>query len=346
MVHNGTLAPLRDISWPRLEEWLPMRRREFIAVLGGAAAWPLAARAQRPGMPVIGYLSVGAPIGHLLGVFKQSLAETGFVEGRNVAIETPSADGRYDRLPALAADLVRRQVAVIVAITASPALAAKAATATIPIVFNIADDPVELGLVASLPRPGGNATGVSFLFSDLVAKHLGLLRELLPTAARFGMLVNPQSANAEILTKKATAAAAATGVEIIVVRAGDPRAIEDAFATLARQRVAALMVGADGYFYRRRVQLTTLAARLGLPTVFTTREFAEAGGLMSYGTSLPEAFRMTGLYTGRILKGAKPADLPVVQSTKFDFVINFPTAKALGLDVPPMLLARADEVIE
>ena len=310
-----------------------VQRREFITLLGGgAAAWPLAARAQQPGMPVIGYLSVGSPIGHLLGVFKQSVAEAGFVEGRNVAIETPSADGDYDRLPALAADLVRRQVTVIVAITANPALAAKAATATIPIVFNVADDPVELGLVASLSRPGGNATGVSFLFSDLVGKHLGLLRELLP--------------NAENLPNTATGAAAAAGVEIIVVRASDPGAIEDAFATLVRQRADALMVGADGYFLRRRVQLTTLAARHGLPAVFTTREYAEAGGLMSYGTSLPEAFRMTGLYTGRILKGAKPADLPVVQSTKFDFVINVPTARALGLDVPATLLARADEVIE
>ena len=241
---------------------LDVRRREFITLLGGAAAaWPLAARAQQPAMPVIGYLSVGSPTGHLLEVFKQSLAEAGFVEGRNVAIETPSADGHYDRLPALAADLVRRQVTVIVAITANPALAAKAATATIPIVFNVADDPVELGLVASLPRPGGNATGVSFLFSDLVAKHLGVLRELLPKAARFGLLVNPQSANAENLTKNTTAAAAATGIEIIVVRASDPGAIEDAFATLVRQRADALMVGADGYFFRRRVQLATLAAR-------------------------------------------------------------------------------------
>jgi ABC-type uncharacterized transport system substrate-binding protein len=236
-----------------------MKRRAFITLIGATAAWPLVARAQQVGLPVIGYLSVGAPPAHLLAVFKQSLAEAGFVEGRDVAIETPSADGRYDRLPALAADLVRRQVAVIVAITANPALAAKNATATIPIVFNVPDDPVGLGLVASIARPGGNATGVSFLFSDLVA---------------------------------------------------------------------------------------TLAARHGLPTIFTTREYAEAGGLMSYGTSLPEAFRMTGLYTARILKGAKPADLPVVQSTKFDFVINIPTARALGLTVPPSLLATANEVIE
>jgi putative tryptophan/tyrosine transport system substrate-binding protein len=323
-----------------------LKRRELITLLGGAAAWPLAVRAQQPAMPVIGYLSVGAPIAHLLAVFKQSLAEGSFVEGRDVVIETPSADGRYERLPALALDLVRRQVAVIVAITASPALAAKDATSTIPIVFNVPDDPVDLGLVASLARPGGNATGVSFLFSDLVAKHLGLLRELLPRAARIGLLINPQNANADTLTKNATIAASSTGTEVIVLRASDASAIEDAFVTLARQQADALMVGADGYFFRRRVQLTTLAARHGLPTVFTTREYAEAGGLMSYGTSLPEAFRMTGLYTARILKGAKPAELPVVQSTKFDFVINIPTARALGLTVPDTLLATADEVIE
>jgi putative ABC transport system substrate-binding protein len=322
-------------------------RRKFLAALGGAAAaWSLPGRAQQAAMPVVGYLSVGAPPAHLLAVFKQSLAEAGFVEGANVAIETPSADGYYDRLPALAADLVRRQVAVIVAITANPALAAKDATETIPIVFNVPEDPVGLGLVASIARPGGNATGVSFLFSDLVAKHLWLLRELMPRAARIGLLVNPQNANADILTKNATAAAASTGTEIIVFRASDAGAIEDAFAMVARQRADALMVGADGYFFRRRVQFATLTARHGLPTIFTTREYAEAGGLMSYGTSLPEAFRMTGLYTARILKGAKPADLPVVQSTKFEFVINIPTARALGLEVPPTLLARADEVIE
>jgi len=325
-----------------------VRRREFITLVGGAVAgWPLAARAQQPGMPVVGYLSVGAlTVDPHLAEFKQSLAEGGFVEGRDVVIERPSANGRYELLPALAADLVRRQVAVIVAITGSPALAAKGATSTIPIVFNVPDDPVELGLVASLARPGGNATGVSFLFNDLVAKHLGLLRELLPRAARIGLLVNPQNPNADTLIKNAATAASSTGIDIIVLQASDASAIEDAFATLARQQADALMVGADGYFFRRRVQLVTLATRLGLPTVFTTREYAEAGGLMSYGTSLPEAFRMMGLYTARILKGAKPADLPVVQSTKFDFVINIPTARAFGLEVPPMLLARADEVIE
>jgi putative ABC transport system substrate-binding protein len=324
-----------------------IQRREFIFTLGGAAAaWSVAARAQHPTAPVVGYLIVGAALPHLLAVFKQSLAEAGFVDGRNVVIQTHSADGHYDRLPALAADLARRQVAVIVAGTANPALAAKAATATIPIVFIVPDDPVALGLVTSLARPGGNITGVSYLFSDLVAKHLGLLRELLPKASRFGLLINPQNANAENLTKNAKTAAASAGAQIIVVGASDSGAIEDAFAILARQRVDALMVGADGYFVRRRIQLATLAARNGLPAVFTTREYVEAGGLMSYGTNLLEAFRMTGLYTGRILKGAKPADLPVVQSTKFDFVINVPTARALGLDVPPTLLARADEVIE
>jgi ABC-type uncharacterized transport system substrate-binding protein len=324
-----------------------MRRRQFIKLFGGvAAAWPLAAHAQQLGMPLVGYLSVGAPIERQLAVFKQSLAEGGFVEGRDVVFETPSADGRYERLPALAADLVRHQVAVIVAITANPALAAKGATSTIPIVFNVPDDPVELGLVASLARPGGNATGVSFLFNDLVAKHLGLLRELLPRAARIGLLINPQNANADTLSKNAARAASSTGTEIIVLRASDASAIEDAFAALAQQQADGLMVGADGYFFRRRVQLVTLATRHGLPTVFTTREYAEAGGLMSYGTSLSEAFRMTGHYTARILKGAKPAELPVVQSTKFDFVINISTARAFGLEVPPMLLARADEVIE
>jgi putative ABC transport system substrate-binding protein len=263
-----------------------------------------------------------------------------------VVIETASADGRYERLPALAVDLVRRQVAVIVAIATSPALAAKGATPTIPIVFSVPDDPVEFGLVASLAQPGGNATGVNFLLGDLVSKHLGLLRELLPRAARIGLLVNPQNANADTLTKDAAAAASSTGTEIVVLRASDASAIEDAFATLAQRQADALMVGTDGYLFRRRVQLVTLATRHGLPTVFTAREYAEAGGLKSYGTSLPEAFRMTGLYTARILKGAKPADLPIVQSTKFEFIINLSTAKALHIEVPPTLSARADEVIE
>lgn len=322
-----------------------MRRREFVTILGATVAAPLAARAQPPAIPVIGFSASVRPL-RQLAVFKQSLAEGGFVEGRDVVIETPSADGRYDRLPALAAELVRRQVSVIVAITANPALAAKGATSKIPIVFSVPDDPVELDLVASLARPGGNATGVSFLFNDLVAKHLGLLRDLLPRAARIGLLINPQSANADTLTKNADKSASSTGTEIIVLRASDASAIEDAFATLAGQQADALMVGADGYFFRRRVQLVTLATRHGLPTVFTTREYAEAGGLMSYGTSLSEAFRIAGLYTARILNGAKPADLPIVQSTKFEFVLNLTTARALGIEVPPTLSARADEVIE
>jgi putative ABC transport system substrate-binding protein len=326
-----------------------VKRREFITLVGSAPlAWPLAARAQQPAMPVIGFLGTGslAPVGHLLAVLKQALAEIGYVDGHNVAIEYRSADDQYDRLPAVAADLVRRQVAVIVAIPTNPALAAKAATATIPIVFAVTDDPVKLGLIASLARPGGNATGVSILFGELEAKRLELMAELLPRAARIGLLVNPRNANAEDLTKDLPAAASPIGAEIVVVRAINSREIEDAFATLVRLRADALIVGTDSSFFRRRVQLSTLAARNALPAIYTAREFAEVGGLMSYGTSLADAFRQVGVYTGRILKGAKPADLPVVQSSKFELVINIPTARALGLEVPPTLLARADEVIE
>jgi putative ABC transport system substrate-binding protein len=324
-----------------------MRRRQFITLLGGAAAtWPLAARAQQPAMPVIGHLMVGPPAAHLTATFREGLAELGYVEGRNVSIEYRHADNQYDRLPGLAAELVQRQVNVIAAFTTPPALAAKAATTTLPIVFMAADDPVKLGLVASFSRPGGNATGVSFLFSELGPKQLGLLHELVPRAVRFGLLVNPHNANAESVKQEVTEAASAIGGEITIVEASDSRGIEAAFATLVRNRVEALVVGTDPFFFRRRVQLTTLATRHGLPAVYNARDYAEAGGLMSYGTSLPEAFRQTGVYAGRILKGAKPADLPVVQSTKFVFVINLPTARALGLDIPSTLLARADEVIE
>ena len=324
-----------------------MRRREFITLLGGAAAaWPLAARAQEPKMPVVGNLNVGPPVEHLTAIFRQGLAESGYVEGRNVAIEYRHADNQYDRLPELAAELVRRQVGVIVAINTPPALAAKAATTAIPIVFMVPDDPVKFGLVASFSRPGGNATGVSVLFSELGAKQLGLLRELIPKAARVGLLVNPHNVNAEAVTQEMRMAASPIGVELDVVEATDSRSIEAAFATLAGNRADALVIGTDPFFFRRRVQLATLATRHALPTVYNAREYAEAGGLMSYGTTLKEALRQTGVYAGRILKGDKPADLPVVQSTKFEFVINLPTARALGLEVPPTLLARADEVIE
>jgi putative ABC transport system substrate-binding protein len=256
------------------------------------------------------------------------------------------AEGQYDRLPALAAELVRRQVAVIVATPIPAALAAKAATATIPIVFSAAADPVNLGLVGSLARPGGNATGVGFFQAELSAKQLDLLRELRPNAARIGVLVNPANANVEGLTKDVTAAAAALRTEIEIVHARDSREIGEAFAKLVHNKAGALLVGADPFFFIRRVQLATLAARHAIPAVFFNREFAEVGGLMSYGSSLSEMNRQLGVYTGRILKGAKPDELPVVQSSKFELVINLATAKALGLEIPPMLLARADEVIE
>ena len=325
-----------------------MKRREFMTLLGGAAAWPLAARAQQASMPVVGYLSPGwrAAIINPNNVFRQALAETGYVEGRTVAVEYRWAEGQYDRLPEMAAELVRRQVAVIVAPTIPAALPAKAATATIPIVFSIAGDPVKLGLVTNLARPGGNATGVNFFQAELGAKQLGLLRELLPTAARIELLVNPTNANIEGVTRDVMAASSTIGVRIDVVHASDTREIEAAFATLYRNRVDALLIGSDSFFYQRRLQLATLATRSAIPAVYHSREYVEAGGLMSYGTSLTEVYRQLGVYTGRILKGAKPADLPVVQSTTFELVINLPTARALGLEIPPMVLARADEVIE
>jgi len=323
------------------------RRREFITLLGGAAAaWPLAAHAQQTAMPVIGFLSSTSadPVAYLIAAFRQGLSEAGYVEGRNVAIEYRWAEGQYDRLPAMVSELLRRHVAVIAAMTTPSALAAKTATTMIPIVFG--EDPVKLGLVASVARPGGNATGVSYLLSELGAKQLGLLRELVPAARRVGLLVNPSNENAEAITGDLKAAAATIGVEIDVVRATDSHEIEEAFVALIRDKVHALVVGTDPFFYNRRVQLATLATRHALPTIYNVRAYAEAGGLMSYGTSLTEAYRQMGAYTARILKGETPIDLPVVQSTKFDFVINLPTARALGLTIPPMLLARADEVIE
>jgi putative ABC transport system substrate-binding protein len=326
-----------------------MKRRELITLLGGAAAWPLGARAQQPKVPVIGYLGSGSAASGAQNVvvFRQSLAEAGYVEGRNAAIEYRFAEGQYDRLPVMAAELVRREVALIVAAGGTaPALAAKAATATIPIVFSVSDDPVALGLVVSFARPGGNATGFNFPLAELAAKELGLLHELVPAARRIGLLVNPNNSPSAVVKKDVTVAASALGIEIGVVEAHNGRAIEVAFAALVRSRSEALLIGTDPFFYSRRVQLATLAARHIIPAAFNAREFAEVGGLMSYGSNLTEVFRQLGAYTARILKGAKPTDLPVVRSVTFEFVINMSTARALGLDVPVTLLARADEVIE
>jgi putative ABC transport system substrate-binding protein len=322
-----------------------MRRREFITVIGGAATWPLAARAQQPAMPVIGYLGSFAPTGTFLAAFRKGLADSEYVEGRNVAIDYVT-DGQYDRLPIIAADFARRQVAVIVAVSTPPALAAKAATHDIPIVFNIPDDPVKLGLIATLARPGGNATGVNFLLGDLGAKQLGLLKELVPKAVRVGLLINSRAPNSDAVMRDLQAAASAIAVELVTVGASDSREIDAAFAALAGKTVDALVVGTDSFFFGRRVQITTLATRHGLPSIYNARDYAEAGGLMTYGTNLTEGFRQAGIYAGRILKGEKPADLPVVQSSKFEFIINLATARALGLDVPASLLARTDEVIE
>ena len=327
-----------------------MRRREFITLAGSAtAAWSLAARAQETSVPVVAYFSAALSAASLGQTFRQALAEAGYVDGRNVVIEFHTAEGQYDRLPTMAAELVRRRVAVIVASPTAAALAAKAATKTIPVLFGVTDDPVKLGLVASLARPGANATGVNLYIAEYVlsAKRLGLLRELVPQATRIGALVNPKNAEtAGAVTKDVTAAGSAIGAQIEVIYASDSREIEAAFVTFVRNRVDALLVGTDPFFFSRRLQLATLATRHAIPAVYTVREYPEAGGLMSYGTSVKELFQQLGAYAGRILKGEKPGDLPVVQMNKFEFVINLVTARALGLNVPPSLLARADEVIE
>ena len=324
------------------------RRREFITLIGGAAAaWPLAARAQRPAMPVIGFLrnTTAAGSSHLVNALRKGLNEAGFVEGQNIVIEYRWSDDHPDRLAALAADLTHRQVAAIVT-NATSLQAVKAIITTIPIVFVSGIDPVKLSLVASLNRPGGNATGVYFFVAELGSKQLGLLHELVPAAARVGLLVNPDFPETEAVTKEVTTAGSAIGVNIDVVQASDNREIESAFGTLVHNRADALLVGPDAFFVSRRLQLATLATRHAIPTIYNVRDYPEAGGLMSYGTSQTEAYRQAGIYTGKILKGAKPEDLPVMQSTKFELVINLPTARAIGLEIPPTLLARADEVIE
>jgi putative ABC transport system substrate-binding protein len=324
-----------------------MKRREFITLLGGAAGWPLTASAQQPAMPVIGFLHPSSPDPYRLRAFREGLKDAGFSEGENVAIEYRWADNQIDRLPALAAELVRRRVAVIASGGPPAVFAAKAATTTIPIVFVVGEDPVKLGLVTSLARPGGNLTGINFLAVELAAKRLELLRELVPGATRITVLVNPANATTtESTLRDVGAAARAMGLQIQVFNVSTIREIDAAFATLVSERPDALFVANDPFLIDRRVQLAQLAARHSVPATHQDRLYAEVGGLMSYGASVGDAWRQVGVYTGRILKGAKPTDLPVVQSTKFELVINASTARMLGLTVPDKLLATADEVIE
>jgi putative ABC transport system substrate-binding protein len=327
-----------------------VRRRSFITLLGGAAvAWPLAARAQQAAMPIVAFVAgrSAEDSTRVGGAFRKGLNESGYVEGQNVMVEYHWLGGHYDRLPSLMADLVRRPVAVIATSATAGARAAKAATATIPIVFAVAEDPVKLGLVAGLARPGGNATGINFLTAEIVTKRLGLLHDLVPKAVRIAVLLNPANASvAEVTLREIPEAARTLGLQIQVLNASTSREIEAAFATIARDRADALFVGPDGFFNSRRVQFATLAARQGIPAAYSQRETVEVGGLMSYGVDIPDVYRQVGVYTGQILKGAKPADLPVVQSTKFEFVINMQTARALGLEVPNALQLLADEIIE
>ena len=325
-----------------------MRRREFIAGLGSAAAWPAVARAQQRALPVIGYLDAGSESARapFTAAFRQGLGEQGYVEGQNVEILYRWAESQYDRLPALAADLVRRRVAVIHAQATPSALAAKSATTTIPIIFSIGTDPVSLGLVASLNRPGGNVTGVTFLAQELTAKRLELLHEIVPTATSIGLLANPSGPQTEAEMRDAEIAAHILGVRLTVVNATTPSEIEAAFAILAGQRVAALLVGVDTLFVEQRDQLAELVARYSVPAIYAFRDFVDAGGLMSYGPSWHDAWRLAGTYVGRILSGDKPSDLPVQQSARVETVLNLKTAKALGLTVPDKLFALADEIIE
>jgi putative tryptophan/tyrosine transport system substrate-binding protein len=327
-----------------------VNRREFITLLGGAAvAWPLAARAQQPVMPVIGYLHSGssAPYAHLVAAFRQSLKEAGYVEGENIAIEYRWAEGHYDRLPALAADLVGRHVALIVAQGGDPSVsAAKSATATIPIVFTSSSDPVKLGLVASLNQPGGNVTGFWLYTSLLGTKRLELMQQLLPANPSITVLINPDNPNADIDTPELQDAARTLGQSISFVKARSEAEIDAVFATLGERHAAALLVNTDPFFLARRAQFASLATHHGVPAIYAQREFVTAGGLISYGASLADGYRQVGIYAGRILKGERAADLPVVQPTIFEMAINLKTARTLGLTVPPTLLARADDVIE
>jgi putative tryptophan/tyrosine transport system substrate-binding protein len=327
-----------------------MNRRELITLIGGAAAWPLATRAEQTALPVIGFINGGTADGaaRYAAAFRKGLSETGYLEGQNVMVEYHWLEGQYDRAAAVAAVLVDRHVTVIaVPGLTSAALAAKAATRTIPIVFGIGDDPVRLGLVTSLARPAGNATGINFFAQEITSKRLGLLHELIPKATRIAVLVNPSNAEStEVTLKEVRETARALGLEIHVLNASTRGEIDAAFAAVARERAEALFVAGDGLFTSRRVQFATLAARDGVPAMYGTRELVEAGGLMSYGTSVSDMFHQVGVYTGRVLKGAKPADLPVLQSTKFEFVINLQTARALGIEVPNSIQLLADELIE
>jgi putative ABC transport system substrate-binding protein len=325
-----------------------MRRREFITLLGGVATWPLTVRAQQPAMPVVGFMMAGsrAALRDEIAAFEAGLKEMGFVEGQNLALEYRFAEWQFDRFPALASDLIHRQVSVIVASSPQGALAAKRATTTIPIVFSIGADPIETGIVSSLSRPGGNVTGVYQFTAGLEAKRLGLLHEMIPKAETIGVLVNPNYAAIESQLRDVQDAAAHLGLRLVIVRANTESDFDTAFSTVASQRAGAMLVCASPFFNARRQQLVVLASSHSLPAIFEWRDFAIAGGLMSYGTSLNNAYRQAGVYAGRILKGEKASDLPVVQSTKFEFVINLSTAKALHIDVPPTLSARADEIIE